>query len=130
MQYSNKFHYYFFEILWGLGWILAIYFMGAKGTIFFVFIALRPFLLKTEPLKPEEIDWRERYYIVLHTVIATSCVVILFYVFSKLFLSDKFLYNNRFMILYIIILPLFILIRGITGIIYLMKSDGPKIILK
>lgn len=129
-QYKNKKLAYLFQALWGFGWILAIFFFGFRGNVFITVIALRPFLLKTEPLNREEIDWKMRYYSVLYTVVATCCIVILFYLFGKFFLPENYLFEHRYMIIFIIILPLFILMHGIISIVYLIKNSGSKIIFK
>ena len=129
-QYQNKKLAYLFQVIWSIGWISAVIIFGFRGNLFVTLIALRPFLLKTEPFKREEVDWEMRYYSVLYSVVATSCAVIILYLISRFFVSGLVLFKNRYEIIFIIILPLFLLMHGIISIIYLIKNSDNKIILK
>jgi len=117
-RYKNLPHAFSYQIIWCLIWAILIFLYGYKGFIFMIFGALRPLVLKMEPISMEEKPWKMNYLILLYTVITISCLIIAFYIIDVFLLSNEFVVVNKPKIL-LTLVPAFILIHGIYGLIYL-----------
>jgi hypothetical protein len=121
-RYKNLPVAYAFQIIWGLIWIALIFLFGYKGNIIIMCVAFRPLLVKKEPIPDGEKPWRMYYLTLLYALITICCLIILFYLIDVFFLTSEFVYGNRPTIL-LFLLPVFLLVHGIIGLIYLYVNS-------
>jgi hypothetical protein len=114
---------YSFQIIFCLIWIVMIFLYGYKGFMFIIVGILRPFVLKYGPIsKGETLPWKMYYVIVVYAIITTSCLIILFYFINLFLLPSEFVNINKPKI-FLSLFPLFFLVHGIFGLVYLYFSS-------
>ena len=109
---------YSFQIIFCFIWMVMIFLYGYIGFFFMIFGALRPLVLKMEPVLMEGKPWKMYYLILLYTVITISCLIIAFYIIDVFLLSNEFVVVNKPKI-FLSLMPVFFLIHGIYVLIYL-----------
>jgi hypothetical protein len=121
-KYKNLNLAFLFEILVGFGCIISISLLGNKGLTSLALIALRPFVLETEPIKNEKVYWQFSYKILLNSVIIISLMIISIFIIVQFIPAWKTRLPS-FEILIIEILPFFILTHGVIGFINVSALD-------
>jgi len=121
-KYKNLPVAFSFQIIWCLIWTILIFIFGYKGFMFIVVGALRPLVLKKEPISKDETPWKQYYLILLYSVVTTSFLIILFYLINIFLLPIDFLVANKSNIL-LSIMPIFFLVHGIIGLVYLYLNS-------
>ena len=124
-RYKNLPLAYAFQIIWCFTWTFMIYLFGYKGFIFLVVGAIRPLVLKMEPISNYEIHWKQNYLILLYSVITFSSSIILFYLIDIFLLPLDFVKVNKPNI-FLSLIPIFFLVHGIIGLIYLYVNTRIK----
>ncbi len=121
MKYKNLNLAFLFEIIVGFGCIISVSTLGFSGLISLVLIGLRPFFLEREPISDEKTYWRFSYKVLLSSLIIISLFIISIFILINFLpsLSKKLPPTDK--ILYLLI-PFFLMTRGVIGFIYNQKS--------
>ncbi|QQS35634.1 MAG: hypothetical protein IPM56_15525 [Ignavibacteriales bacterium] len=117
MRYKNMFTAYSIEIAAGVIIILLIYFIDPNLIFLLSLFALRPLLLEKIEISLEDKFWCVSYEIGKYSLIATSFVIIILFLINE-FLIDTSSINSESLIILSSIVPLYLLIHGITGLIF------------
>ena len=115
MKYKNLYFAYSIEIMFGLITSLLIIISGPMAISFLAFFAIRPFILKSEKLSPQDDYWYKSFRLGKLALIILSIIIIFFYLTSDFLLSNNVLNNYKERI--IILIPLYLLVHGILGLI-------------
>ncbi|MCS7053115.1 MAG: hypothetical protein NZM09_05215 [Ignavibacterium sp.] len=121
MKYKNLNISFLYEVIIGFGCIISISQLGFSGIFALSLIALKPILLEREPISDEKNYWRFSYRVLL-----SSVIIILIFITTILALINFIPYFSKNLppldqILYLLI-PFFIMTRGVIGFIYNQKS--------
>ena len=124
MKYNNLFVAYSIEFVVVLLSIVLVILFGPKVIAFLALLALRPFILGREKLSDRDEFWHYSYTLGKYSLFLLAAIIIVFYFVNHFLLSNDiiFLFKDRI----IILLPLFLFIHGILGLISLMnyKKDS------
>lgn len=125
MKYKNLNFAFLIEILIGLGTILTISLIGYKGLVPIALLALRPLVLEREEVKNEKEYWQFSYKIMVNSVLLISLLIIILFVIGNFFpqLSLKLPPHK---ILFIEVIPFFILTHGVVGIVNSSNLEQKK----
>lgn len=125
MKYKNLNIAFLFEICVGFGTILSIALLGPKGIAALSLMILRPIMLEREKIKNSK-DYFQYFYKVL-----SSSLTIIFIMIVSIIIIMQFIpsYKTRLPsidILFMIILPFFLLTHGVIGIINSSNMEQDK----
>ena len=116
MKYKNQNIAYLIEIFIGFGTIITISLIGPKGLAALAIIALRPILLERENIENTKDYFQGAYKILSSSLAIMFIMIVLIFIIVQFipFWKEKLPPNE---ILFIIILPFFLLTHGVIGII-------------
>ena len=120
MKYKNLFLAYSTEVIVALLTLIFVTLLGVKAISFLALIALRRFILEREQLLPQNEFWYKSFNLGRNALIVLATIIILLSVFLDIANQYEFILENKDRVL-LLILPLYILIHGILGIISLKK---------
>jgi hypothetical protein len=122
VKYKNLNLAFLFEILIGFGCILSISLLGNRGLTSLVLIALRPIFLEKELIKDEKLYWQFSYKILLNSIIIIALMIISILIIVQFIPAWKTRLPSS-EILFIEIIPFFILTHGVIGFVNVSSLD-------
>lgn len=129
MRYKNLFAAYLIEIIFGLIIILLIFLVDPDFVFVLVLFTLRPFLLKRVEIDIEDKFWCASYEVGKYSIITTSIIIIL------TFMTDEFIYSGEkifigSLLILASIIPVYLLVHGIAGIIWYKRKGFNNVAVK
>ena len=121
MKYKNLTTAYSLEILFGLITSLLIILAGPKAIAALAFFGLRPFLLERESLSSKDEYWFQVYQLGKYALFILSAMIIVMYLLNEFILSNGIITRCKEGV--IILLPAYVFLHGIIGVINRIKSD-------
>ncbi|MCZ7609983.1 MAG: hypothetical protein M5U17_07425 [Ignavibacterium sp.] len=116
MKYKNLRLAFLIEIFVGFTTIISIALLGPKAIAVISLIALRPVFMKREEIK-EPLLYFEKFYKILSSSFAIIFIMIIIIIVMILFLPALKSKLPPLEVLFVVILPFFILTHGVLGLI-------------
>lgn len=110
------------EIFVGFGTIISIALLGPKGLAALSIIALRPIFLEREEIKDSK-SYYQMFYKILSNSLAIVFIMMLSLIIINLFIPDYKSKLPSMEILFVLMLPFFIMTHGVIGFI---SISNPK----
>lgn len=122
MKYKNLKAAFLIEIFVGFGTIIMIAALGPKGLAALSIIGLRPIFLEREELKDPK-SYYQMFYKILSNSLAIIFIMMLSLIIINLFIPVYKTKLPSVEILFMIILPFFLLTHGVIGFITASNKD-------
>jgi hypothetical protein len=122
LKYKNLNIAFLFEILIGFGTIISISLMGSKGLTALAFMILRPLILKREKIEDTD-SYFKSFYKILFSSLSIISIMMISIVIITLFIP---IWRDRLPspeIMFVVILPFFLLTHGVIGYINLSIKE-------
>jgi len=116
LKYKNSNIAFLFEILIGFGTIVSISLMGPKGMTALAFMILRPLILKREKIEDTD-SYFQLFYKILFSSLSIIAIMMISIVIITLFIPIWRENLPSPEIMFVVILPFFLLTHGVIGYI-------------
>lgn len=129
MRYKNLFAAYLIELIFGLIIIFLIFISDPDFVFLLLLFALRPFVLERVEIDIEDKFWCASYEVGKYSIITTSIIIILTFIIDEFIYSGEKIFIGSLLILASII-PVYLLIHGIAGLVWYKRKGFNNIPVK
>ncbi len=125
MKFKNLYIAFLFEIFIGFGTIISVGLLGPKGLAALAILLLRTFFLEKEPIK-EKKSYLEFSYKILANSLSIISILIILIVIILQFIPDWKTKLPPVEIIFVILIPFFLLTHGVMGLINISNYNLNK----